>query len=66
MNDRVCWNCGHSHEYHTIEGGCSFRQGEQRCDCRAYEDSEYNGQQRKRDTYTYSDRRRLSPTKSSR
>ncbi|HYY93932.1 MAG TPA: hypothetical protein VE713_05400, partial [Pyrinomonadaceae bacterium] len=24
MNDRVCWNCGHLHEYHTIAGGCSF------------------------------------------
>jgi hypothetical protein len=30
-----------------------------RCDCPRYEDSEYYGEQRKRDTYTLSDRRRL-------
>ena len=61
MNDRVCWNCGHLHEYHTIAGGCSFaRAGGERCDCPRYEDSEYYGEQRKRDMYTLSDRRRLS------
>jgi hypothetical protein len=48
-------------QYHTIAGGCSFAPGgEQRCDCPRYEDSEYYGEQRKRDTYTLSDRRRLS------
>ncbi|MDT5294280.1 MAG: hypothetical protein QOJ76_1160 [Acidobacteriota bacterium] len=48
-------------EYHTIAGGCSFAlAGGERCDCPKYEDSEYNGEQRKRDTYTLSDRRRLS------
>jgi hypothetical protein len=61
VNDRVCWNCGHSQEYHTIAGGCSFaREGSERCDCPKYEDSEYSGEQRKRDTYTLSDPRRLS------
>lgn len=60
MNVRVCWNCGHPHEHHTIEGGCSFSREGERCDCPKYEDSEYNGEQRKRDTYTLSDRRRLS------
>jgi hypothetical protein len=60
MNDRTCWNCGHFHEQHTIAGGCSFARGEERCDCTLYEDSEYLGEQRKRDTYTYSDRRRLA------
>ena len=63
MNDRFCWNCGHFHAYHTIEGGCSFRPGGEsgeRCDCPRYEDSEYFGEQRKRDLYTLSDRRRLS------
>ena len=60
VNDRVCWNCGHLHEYHTIAGGCSFaRAGVEPCDCPRYEDSEYYGEQRKRDTYTLSDRRRL-------
>jgi hypothetical protein len=60
LNDRSCWNCGHLHEYHTIAGGCSFaREDEQRCDCTRYEDSEYLGEQRKRDMYTLSDRRRL-------
>ena len=61
MNGRSCWNCGHSQEHHTITGGCSFVVGEgaERCDCPRYEDSEYNGEQRKRDTYTLSDRRRL-------
>ena len=60
MNDRSCWNCGHLHEYHTIAGGCSFAPGgEERCDCPRYEDSEYYGEQRKRDTYTLSDRRRI-------
>ena len=60
MDERVCWNCGHLHEYHTIAGGCSFaREGEGRCDCPRYEDSEYYGEQRKRDMYTLSDRRRL-------
>ena len=62
VNDRACWNCGHPHEYHTIAGGCSFaREGGERCDCPRYEDSEYYGEQRKRDMYTLSDRRRLSP-----
>jgi hypothetical protein len=47
-------------QYHTIAGGCSFAPGnEQRCDCPRYEDSEYDGEQRKRDTYTLSDRRRI-------
>lgn len=61
MNDKSCWNCGHSQEQHTIAGGCSLA-GEdgERCDCPRYEDSEYYGEQRKRDTYTLSDRRRLS------
>jgi hypothetical protein len=60
VNDRSCWNCGHSHEYHTIAGGCSFAgEGEGRCDCPRYEDSEYYGEQRKRDMYTLSDRRRI-------
>ena len=61
MNDRVCWNCGHSQGHHTIAGGCSFaREGGEPCDCPRYEDGEYSGEQRKRDTYTLSDRRRLS------
>ena len=61
MNERVCWNCGHLQEYHTIAGGCSFAPaGGERCDCPRYEDSEYYGEQRKRDTYTLSDRRRLN------
>jgi len=60
MNDRTCWNCGHLHEQHTIAGGCSFAREGEHCDCRVYEDGEYNGEQRKRDTYTYSDRRRLN------
>jgi hypothetical protein len=61
VNDRVCWNCGHSQEQHKIAGGCSFAaEGGERCDCPRYEDSEYYGEQRKRDTYTLSDRRRLS------
>jgi hypothetical protein len=48
-------------EYHTIAGGCSFaREGGERCDCPRYEDSEYFGEQRKRDMYTLSDRRRLN------
>ncbi|HEX8118355.1 MAG TPA: hypothetical protein VF521_13850 [Pyrinomonadaceae bacterium] len=60
MNDRSCWNCGHSQGDHTITGGCSFaREGGERCDCPRYEDSEYYGEQRKRDTYTLSDRRRI-------
>ena len=61
VNDRVCWNCGHLQGHHTIAGGCSFAaEGAERCDCPRYEDSEYDGEQRKRDTYTLSDRRRLS------
>jgi hypothetical protein len=48
------------HEYHTIAGGCSFARDGERCDCPRYEDSEYFGEQRKRDTYTLSDRRRLN------
>ena len=60
VNDRSCWNCGHAQGDHTIAGGCSFAPGgEERCDCPRYEDSEYYGEQRKRDTYTLSDRRRL-------
>ncbi|MET0648571.1 MAG: hypothetical protein ABW208_18320 [Pyrinomonadaceae bacterium] len=60
MNDRSCWNCGHLQEHHTIAGGCSFAaEGAERCDCPRYEDSEYEGEQRKRDTYTLSDRRRI-------
>ncbi len=61
MNDRSCWNCGHLQQYHTTAGGCAFARGEeQRCDCPRYEDSEYFGEQRKRDMYTLSDRRRLT------
>ena len=60
MNDRTCWNCGHTQEHHTIDGGCSFEREGVRCDCPRYEDSDYHGQQRKRDTYTLSDRRRLT------
>jgi len=62
VNDRVCWNCGHLQGHHTIAGGCSFAPegAAQRCDCPRYEDSEYSGEQRKRDTYTLSDRRRLT------
>ena len=61
MNDRSCWNCGHSQEHHTIAGGCSFAaEGAGRCDCPRYEDSEYSGEQRKRDTSPLYDRRRLS------
>jgi hypothetical protein len=64
VNDRTCWNCGHSQEYHTIAGGCSAApEGAARCDCPRYEDSEYYGQQRKRDMYTLSDRRRLGQRK---
>jgi hypothetical protein len=60
VNDRTCWNCGHPQEHHTIAGGCSFAPGGgERCDCPRYEDSEYHGEQRKRDTYTLSDRRRI-------
>ena len=60
VNDKSCWNCGHSQEHHTIAGGCSFApDGAERCDCPRYEDSEYYGEQRKRDTYTLSDRRRI-------
>lgn len=59
VNDRVCWNCGHLQEHHTIAGGCSG-EGAERCDCPRFEDSEYYGEQRKRDTYTLSDHRRLS------
>ena len=60
MKDRVCWNCGHPYEHHTIAGGCSFGREGERCDCPRYEDSEYYGEQRRRDTYTLSDRRRLT------
>jgi hypothetical protein len=60
VNEGVCWNCGHLHGQHTIAGGCSFERDGERCDCPRYEDSEYLGEQRKRDTYTLSDRRRLS------
>jgi hypothetical protein len=60
MNDGSCWNCGHAHALHTIEGGCSFESGGEHCDCREYEDGEYKGEQRKRDTQTYSDMRRLN------
>lgn len=60
MNDKTCWNCGHLHERHTIAGGCSVERDGLRCDCPIYEDSDYNGEQRKRDTYTVSDRRRLN------
>jgi hypothetical protein len=67
VKERVCWNCGHFQEHHTIAGGCSFaREGGEPCDCPRYEDSEYSGEQRKRDTYTLSDRRRLSLRKSRR
>jgi len=60
VNDRTCWNCSHAQELHTIAGGCSFTRDGERCDCPRYEDSEYFGEQRKRDTYTLSDRRRLN------
>lgn len=58
MNDRSCWNCGHAQARHTVAGGCSFKVGEEKCDCPGYEDSEYHGEQRKRDMYTLSDMRR--------
>ncbi|HEX8853714.1 MAG TPA: hypothetical protein VF754_09520 [Pyrinomonadaceae bacterium] len=58
MNERICWNCGHFQEQHTTDGGCSFAVGEERCDCPRYEDSEYSGEQRKRDMYRNSDPRR--------
>jgi hypothetical protein len=60
MNERSCWNCGHFHEYHRIEGGCSVEREGERCDCPRYEDGEYLGEQRKRDLYTNSDMRRAS------
>ena len=60
MNDGTCWNCGHPHVHHTILGGCSYEREGVRCDCPRYEDSIYHGEQRKRDTYTLSDRRRLN------
>ncbi|HVF55273.1 MAG TPA: hypothetical protein VM934_03935 [Pyrinomonadaceae bacterium] len=60
MNERNCWNCGHSHGLHTIEGGCSFGREGERCDCPRYEDGEYLGEQRKRDLYRNSDMRRAS------
>lgn len=60
MNERVCWNCGHLQQHHTIAGGCSFAPGGERCDCPRYEDGDYFGEQRKRDMYTLSDRRRLN------
>jgi len=59
MNNGICWNCGHFHEYHTIKGGCSFPQGQGTCDCKGYEDSEYFGEQKKRDLYTRSDQRKI-------
>lgn len=61
MDDRLCWNCGHAFEHHLrIDGGCANEGGAGRCECTGYEDAEYSGHQRKRDTYTVSDRRRLS------
>ncbi len=61
MSERLCWNCGHTFEYHSrIDGGCSYGADAERCDCPGYEDAEYIGHQRKRDLYTLSDRRRLS------
>lgn len=60
MNERLCWNCGHYQGQHTIAGGCSHARGDERCDCPRYEDGEYLGEQRKRDTYTNSDMRRLA------
>lgn len=62
MSERFCWNCGHSQDLHAREEGCSFRRGEgdERCDCPRYEDGDYLGENRKRDLYTLSDRRRLT------
>lgn len=61
MDDKTCWNCGHSFEHHlNIDGGCAYEADGARCDCAGYEDAEYAGHQRKRDLYTVSDRRRLS------
>jgi len=58
-DDRTCWNAGIRRVPHH-RGRCSFApEGAERCDCPRYEDSEYYGEQRKRDTYTLSDRRRL-------
>jgi hypothetical protein len=48
------------HGLHTIAGGCSFAREGEHCDCREYEDGEYRGEQRKRDTYTNSDKRRMN------
>jgi hypothetical protein len=59
MNDNSCWNCGHSHAQHTVRSGCSYKLGGEKCDCPRYEDSEYYGEQRKRDMYRLSDMRRL-------
>jgi hypothetical protein len=59
VNDRSCWNCGHAQGRHTFEGGCSVEVEGARCVCPRYEDGEYYGQQRKRDTYRLSDMRRL-------
>ena len=66
MNERFCWNCGHPQASHTREGGCSFGRDANACDCPVYEDSQYLGEQRKRDTYTYSDRRRLGQGRAAR
>lgn len=61
MADNLCWNCGHSFQYHNKLGGaCTFEGGAGRCDCTGYEDAQYLGHQMKRDTQTLSDRRRLS------
>jgi hypothetical protein len=60
MNEKVCWSCGHPYEHHTIEGGCNYEGANEHCDCVRYEDAEYLGEQRKRDIYTVSDRRRLN------
>jgi hypothetical protein len=59
VDERTCWNCGHGQADHTIAGGCSVKIGDEKCDCTGYEDSEYQGEQRKRDLYRYSDMRRL-------
>lgn len=66
MNERTCWNCGHPQTGHTVAGGCSTKIGGEKCDCSLYEDSEYMGEQRKRDTYRLSDMRRLNQRRQTR
>jgi len=59
VNERTCWNCGHGQAAHTIAARCSVKAEGEKCECPGYEDSEYQGEQRKRDMYRFSDMRRL-------